>query len=215
VKGILFKPDMVKAIAEGRKTATRRVMKPQPPDGLILACYIENSKVLDFVLADEHGDVVDEKCPQPRYRVGETVYVKEAWFWNNWVETGPELDAEERMGWLLYRLDGEAEEQFPEDYIGFRWNSPLFMPEWAARYFITITGVRTERLREITLDDCIAEGIKPYTFAKGCLSENPPDTRWQFAELWDTINPKYPWDSNPWVWVYEFRLKEGSHASTG
>ena len=79
MKGILFKDWKIKAIAEDdREWQTRRVIKPQPDKGLRIACYTVNDKPIDWVLADEDGDPIDSKCPQPRYQVGEVVYIKEA-----------------------------------------------------------------------------------------------------------------------------------------
>ena len=93
--------------------------------------------------------------------------------------------------------------------------STLFMPEWAARHFITITDVRAERLQEITEEDAIAEGIEEW---EGMFKEynkpnsNPGWTRnplLSYHTLWNSINPKYPWESNPWVFPYTFRRLKG------
>lgn len=73
---------------------------------------------------------------------------------------------------------------------------------------IRITAIRRERLQDITLEDVKAEGIGQYTFARGVLSDNPPDPRWKFIKLWNEVHPKVPdnWESNPEVWVITFEL---------
>lgn len=115
------------------------------------------------------------------YQVGETVYIKEAWCESYYGEP------------ICYKLDGK-ESPGPKDF----WRSPLFMPAWAARYFIQITDVRAQRVQEISYEDIIAEGV-----------DTGQDVHYQ--ELWDSINPKYPFASNCWVWAYTFKLvnKEG------
>lgn len=85
---------------------------------------------------------------------------------------------------------------------------PIFMPRWASRITLEIVNVRVERIHDISNDDVVAEGIPEYTFARGCISDNPPDLRWKFIELWDSINAKrgYGWDTNCFVWVLTFKL---------
>jgi len=171
MKGILFKPDMIKAIVEGRKTVTRRVCLGQR----------ELSNIHDFPIWNA------------RYQAGETVYIKEACcIW-------------------CYQRDGVKDACYKTDEDGMelpapithcsqpqKWRSPLFMPAWAARYFIQITGVRAERLQEIriTPSECRLEGSYWAT---------DPDDEGGFINLWDSINKEHPWSSNPFVWVYTFR----------
>ena len=124
----------------------------------------------------------------------------------------------------LRYFDNPPDEVKPNSYRKEGWykRSPLFMPEWAARYFEKITDIRAERLQEITWEDVLAEGIAQYTFARGCCSDNPPDPRWKFIELWDSINAKpkpvyckdangkkhishyesYPWDEGDKIETY-------------
>ena len=73
---------------------------------------------------------------------------------------------------------------------------------------IRITGIRQERVQDMTIDDMIAEGIAIYTVARGILSDNPPDKRWKFIELWDSIHtkPGTRWNENPPVWVLSFEV---------
>ncbi len=89
-------------------------------------------------------------------------------------------------------------------------HSPLFMPKWAARDFIQITDVRHERLQKITSYDLVAEGCPIDVNRKEEDKEvydNELALMW-YKNLWDSINPKYPWEDNPWVWRYEFKKVE-------
>ena len=148
---------------------------------------------------DDHSDLAKMFA---NYQVDEVVYIKEA---HRYIQN----DGDPYDFGIQYKLDSQVKwwrdnGNLMEYPIDEKWRSPLFLKEIFARHFIKITGVRVERLQEITLEDCIAEGIHSYTFAKSCLSFNPPDARWKFIELWNSINPKYPWDSNPWVFPYDF-----------
>jgi hypothetical protein len=105
---------------------------------------------------------------------------------------------------LVYR----ATEQCGDVY--YKWRPSIFMPRWASRITLEITGVRVERVQEITSDDALAEGIDREK-AESTANWNDYGTGSlyvdQFAALWDSINAKrgYDWDSNPWVWVIEFQ----------
>ncbi len=180
MKGILFKPDMIRAIVEGKKTQTRRVIKPQPthfhyaPDGQY-PCKIDGEQIY------------------ARYQVGETVYIKEAHWYPPEHNQNPNL--------VAYRLI--VAENCGEEAAGKSiWRSPLFMPEWAARYFIKIVSVTPQRLQEVTEEDIKAEG-----FEQGLTK---PGYYYAFGQLWNSINPKFKWNSNPWCFVYTFEFeKEG------
>ena len=207
MKGILFKPDMISAIVDGRKTQTRRVIKPQP-QWLSGAWYWRHPRynygdgdgVHYFHTRHITSSVLEAMMPCARYQVGETVYIKEAWACD--------------LGHIIYRTGSARRGDDTNLHLikskqdeNPSWRSPLFMPEWAARYFIKILAVRAERVQEITEEDCRVEGIAGYTFARGCISQTPPDPRRKFIEPWNSINPKYPYDSNPWVWAYGFKLQ--------
>jgi len=200
MNGILMKPWKVEAIAanpdmewQTRRLSGLKEINKEPDKWSVVPAIMGDG--FDFYVTTNLSAVLRIK---PRYKVGELVYIKEALYRN------PYLDE------AGYMLDQSA--VFINQTIGnmlkWRWKrdilSARFMPQEAARYFIRITGVEAQRLQEISIDDCKAEGIHGYTLAKGCLSDNPPDQRWKFIELWDTINPKYPWDSNPWVFKNSF-----------
>jgi len=202
MNGILFKPEMVQAIVEGRKTVTRRVIKPQPIGRQFITTTM-NPNV--FALLD--GTEKRLKNLKAPYEVGETVYIKEAW--------RPSWKATEHYSApaVEYKLGGEIlartqAGQYPDgQFHNAKWRSPLFMPEWAARYFIEIKDVRAERLQEITLEDAKAEGMPlalPYTRGNDFVGARNLGRLGCFQVLWDSINKDYPWESNPWVFRYEF-----------
>jgi len=207
MKGILFKPDMIKAIVEGRKTQTRRVIKPQPQKLGDLykdpeMCYRQEGVVLVW----QDGFAITKS----RYQPNEIIYIKEsANIYNDTCE------------WNIRYLSDEANKLIypPEEWIAKHYADFLIpytgrtLPAWAARYFITITDVRAERLQEISRNDAIAEGIIPMgrlmdseTWCASFEDQEPtkhPEAA--YGRLWNSINkPPYDWKSNPWVWIYYF-----------
>ena len=214
MKGICFKEPLFHATVEGWKTQTRRIMKPQPEDmmdGQYVCRYVKSSNVrFDAICArDKYGDV---KLFRSRYKVGEVLYLKEPYI---------TLNHDGFANYTYYKFRGDK--PFGDD--GFfdgtwRWENKLFMPVSAARYFIRITAVRCERLQEISWDDCTREGIEHIRIgdAGACvwgiskksgncnvIGSNPPQA---YAALIDKINGRGTWDSNPWVWVYDYELTE-------
>jgi len=224
MKGILFKPWKIKAIAGNpdREWQTRRVIKPQP---IICKGVMrwEKNKGNRFVSInmDDHADLAAQFAP---YRIGETVYIKEAY-----CHKVDPITSKVSVTEFWYRLDN-PEIEFLDDGDGFAvinkdgsykspWRSPLLMPEEAARYFIKIKAVRAERLQEITEEDALKEGIKIMAGTHQSTAKNPetgelklvgqpePFTaRYHYEALWDSLNKGYPWESNPWVFRYKFEL---------
>jgi hypothetical protein len=233
---ILFTGEMVRALLNGRKTQTRRVTKPQPnypgidkfiyqthpfaPSALRGTPAEGKSNVPEiktWLAVDWAGNICGElgKCP---YGVpGDRLWVRETW-------AILALRVSIDQAGISYRADGELspdvvcyprflpkEKRLQADRWfakGRKWHPSIFMPRWASRILLEITDIRAERLQDISIDDCIAEGVPQFSFARGILSESPPDPRWKFIELWDSINAKrgYPWEDNPWVWVIEFKM---------
>jgi len=199
MKGILFRPEMISAIKAESKTQTRRVMGPQPFMQYGVLRW-QPKKGVDINLTDH----LDLALIFARYKVGEVVYIKETY----WVDyLWPDKPTPETR-YIHYKLGHDtqpAARMVAEDIarLGL-WQTPLFMPEEAARYFIKITDIRAERLQEITWEDCKAEGIGQYTFARGCCSDNPPDPRWKFIEAWNSINAKWKRVYNKKLKIYEF-----------
>lgn len=195
MKGILFKPDMIKAIVENRKTVTRRVIKWRPLheglnlsfSGLSVGDYMTDVPTSGKVLYSMGGACWQQRTERefPHYKVGETVYIKEAWC----------LPDPTDKRTICYRGEPVT--------TGQKWKSPMFMPEWSARYFLKIVSVRPERLQEITEEDAFLEGCSIGYGANFQISRKE-----MYQILWDSINPKTPWASNPWVWRIEFERIE-------
>ena len=204
-KPILFNTEMVQAILAGRKTQTRRIMKPQAKCAVPKDCATCNEWRLDW----ETSDACPSKCvttPDPPCIDGDILWVRETWT---------------KMPHYVYRADDEHPEFWDFDD---RWHPSIHMPKEAARIFLRVKDVRNERLRDIGNADAIAEGFSgtpchhenadPALGCTDCLNTGwlePPYA--EFAQLWDsTIKPadldKYGWDANPWVWVIEFERCE-------
>jgi len=197
MKSILFKPNMVSAIIEGKKTQTRRIIEPQPLRGRGIRKYKDL-----FVVYSKSDPLPVLYTLKPRYQVGETVYIKEAWRTEAVYDRTPPCDIGD-SALIEYRL---LPNEILSQIMG-RWRSPLHLPRRFARHFIKILDVRAEWLQEITEEDAKAEGMLP----EGTLlpdfihsADNPVE---QFAQLWNSINKDYPFESNPWVFVYTFELK--------
>lgn len=205
---ILFNTDMVRAILEGRKTATRRVIKFPKNRFTGEIAKADKLKVYkNTILADKisfHEEphfVFDVKPP---CKTGDILYVRETWAWEPCWDCG--MDTEEggcdyeyervynqkkkEYGCYCYRASMEEGEELSVD----TWHPSIHMPKAATRIWLKVTGVKVERLQDIDDDGVVAEGLQ---------IGDPYD------ELWNsTIKKKdldrYGWDANPWVWVIEF-----------
>jgi hypothetical protein len=187
---------MVRAILDGRKTQTRRVMKNPEYMGCFTGdCpHWKDSECVEFI-----AKWAAERCPygQP----GDRIWVRETWSNDTWI-AGPErmfvrhcksVREGER---IIYRADDhEAQGIQIDDSI--TWRPSIYMPRWASRLTLEVTGVRVERLQEISKADCRAEGV---IVPVECTMRDG------FALVWDSLNAtRAPWASNPWVWVVEFK----------
>jgi hypothetical protein len=175
MKPILFSTDMVKAILEGRKAQTRRVVKPQPKYDYYKFDHLDVIGLAVFT----DGTVV--KCPYGK--VGDKLWVRETWY-------------QYADGRVLYRASDNSQNYFS-------WRPSIFMPRWASRITLEITGIRVERLQEITYEGCEREGFRLDVMG------NWDRARLWYKDLWDKLNPKHNWDSNPFVWVIEFKVAAG------
>lgn len=186
-KPILFSAQMVRAILEGRKTQTRRVIKPQPEADL------DPSTV---VAAWDTG-FIDEKCPYGE--TGDHLWIRE----NFWLDkkTG------EMLGYCA-----EDEEKYSNNKTVKKTHS-IYMPRWASRITLEITDIRVERLQDITQADACAEGVLLKSW-EACDSFNTTPER-QFCKLWKDINGPQSWDENPFVWVIEFKVLEIRDTESG
>ena len=187
---ILFNGEMIRAILEGRKTQTRRVIKPQP-DFYVESCYpagTENPPIWwDFWGEDINKRI---KCP---YVSSNRLWVRETWY--------RQFGGSE----IVYRADGEQGIH--------KWDSPLFMLRKFSRITLEITGVRVERVQDISEDDCDKEifgGDFPHNVIPDYGFHGGMSIQECFAVIWDFLNAKrgYGWNVNPWVWVIEFKRVE-------
>jgi len=215
MNGILMKPWKIKAISENpdmewqtRWLSGLKEINKEPDKWSVVPAIMGDG--FDFYVTTNLSVVLHIK---PRYKVGELVYIKEAWraVGRDSTDAIYKLEIQYKDGKRTWHEVNPLKWVWYTDNKGWgvnsKWRSPLFMPAWAARYFIRITGVEAQRLQEISIDDCKAEGIHGYTLAKGCLSDNPPDQRWNFIELWNTINKNQQWNTNPWIFKYRFKLE--------
>lgn len=206
----LFTGPMVRAILDGSKTETRRVVKPQPvnvPDGYYFAPYNKGPKwnlwTPDHKMANSfQGDTKDSCQWTAKTQAGDIIWVKEAHYWDRFEEV-PQEKPEDFPVDFYYRADGECCQQIPECQCGSegkpKWRPSIFMPRWASRIDLLCTAVRVERLHEITEDGAIAEGIP-----KASEEADKWPTK-AYKDLWESINGEGSWQENPFVFVYQFR----------
>ncbi|MBY0438575.1 MAG: hypothetical protein K2W80_10315 [Burkholderiales bacterium] len=207
---IIFSAPMVRAILNGSKTQTRRIVKPQP--------VIRDGEPVWPIGTKRPRGRGFEDCPygQPgdRLWVRETHGVADRWLHD--CETNPPRC-------IAYRADLSAR-NFDPPYVpntaswgwaGMKWRPSIHMPRWASRITLEVTGVRVERLQDISEADAIAEGVvqAPYGWWSGFPGSSSPTAKGAYALLWDSINGPGSWDANPWVWVVEF--KRGAAAMAG
>ena len=195
IKPILFNTEMVRAILEGRKTVTRRMVKPRPePDyAAVRGMYRDSNGRLCAICHSCAGGIHAVYPPCDR---GDILWVRETW-------------SRKETGEYLYKADNEN----PLSYLG--WRPSIHMPREAARIFLRVTGVWVERLQDISEEQAEDEG------APTAFEYNTPDgpvialdedgySYIGFKSVWEgTIKKKdraaYGWDANPWVWVIEFK----------
>ena len=221
MKPILFKGEMVRAIQDGRKTQTRRVIKPQPVHAQVYDYKGERLydgehrlwwwKRLWYDLDTEMQERL-ALLYSPYGQPGDRLWVRET-FAENKAECGePIVYRADNSKGLRYQHTANIGVTFDVD----RWKPSIHMPRWASRITLEITAVRVERLQDIRLDGLIAEGFdldrlkwRDWPQEDGSVIRGT-SSRHDFEELWNSINEKrgYSWESNPWVWVYEFKVIE-------
>lgn len=191
---ILLSGDMVRAILDGRKTQMRRVVKPQPEitlddygNGVIQTSQWKDDKRLSLrVWLDGKG--FNDFCPFGK--VGDRLWVRETWAPTKYPATEN----------YVYKTGFDVKPSFIE-----RWYPSIHMPRQASRITLEITRVRVERLQDISEEDAIAEGFNSNRLLSWNEFVNYSAVHY-FKKTWDSINAKkHPWDSNPWVWVIEFK----------
>lgn len=224
---ILFNTDMVQAILDKRKTATRRICRDgndySVPDMQFYDAEKRTYAVHNYADKEhkESVSIAERTCP---VCPDDILYVRETWTFKNCTEcayffkyepdpcmidtmpTSYEDRDTESKGCYMYRTNY----RHPERIV---WRPSIHMPKAAARIWLHVTGVMVERLQDMTLDDFLSEGVvlRPEAF------NDPDNAYWQardiFRGIWDSTIPKaklpeYGWDANPWVWVKKFERCE-------
>lgn len=234
IKPILFNTEMVRAILDGRKSCTRRLVKPQPdekhtyPLGFVTDST-EKKEVgcFGFGIGEYGGSI---QYAKPQYHTDDVLYIRETWT--------------EECGKYYYRADYDSDYLDPCETLSggypascrnhpgcdgcmatstrIHWHPSIHMPKEAARIWLRVTDVRVERLQDITPKGAESEGVGNLFYDDIGYGEKnygtEVDTEYgiakeQFAWLWESTIKKsdldrYGWDANPWVWVIEFERCE-------
>lgn len=198
-KPILFSTEMVQAILAGKKIQTRRIINPQPKEGVITSDDWNEIYWTSKIKIQDNPDRFEiTETFKPKYQTGDILWVRETWF----KTASPNLN-----GAYFYKASLES------SWV-FKWKPSIHMPKETARIFLKVTNVRCERLQEISEGDSISEGVElfdtnRYKDYEDKKSSGVRKARVSFATLWDSINAKkHPWESNPWVWLYDFERIE-------
>ncbi|MFB4458502.1 hypothetical protein ACE3J9_16345 [Enterobacter hormaechei subsp. steigerwaltii] len=228
-RGMIFNGEMVRAILDGRKTQTRRIMKvqPQPCNHANWPDYSPDSQWKSYpngwcCAVCANGTTIDHRhhakginCPFGA--VGDHIWVREAF-------QGPLVSEElleeyraypekfENPEYCEYAADGEPRPEYCDldDNLRHGWRPSIHMPRWASRLTLEITGVRVERLNSISQKDAQAEGMELTGWRPTYSDPDSGGEVWtpydNFAQLWESIYGEESWQANPWVWVIEFKV---------
>jgi hypothetical protein len=237
VKPILFNTEMVWAIMDGRKTVTRRLIKPQPSKGKDCVGWCIDSTSGKEIGCAGFGRYGNIEFFRPPYQIGDILYVRETWR-----PTVGKMHTLSRDGKrIVYTSDdhngyeykahclGVSDFYFPdgfkesEDYEHMseitskgKWHPSIHMPKEAARIWLKVTDVRVERLKGVTEEQAAKEGAidnRGFIHSPDNEYDEIHTAREHFEKIWDSTIPKqdldtYGWDANPWVWVIEFERCE-------
>jgi len=213
-RGMIFNGEMVRAILDGRKTQTRRIISERHLNLIDLGSQIGECYPLECGIDHENSQsYYREHCPFGK--PGDRIWVRETY-------QGPLFDYEhmeayledsskfEKPDFCVYRADGKPAPEFydADDNLHCCWRPSIHMPRWASRILLEITDVRVERLASISQEDAAKEGYPANPEPYGGSMD-----KWLwFRQLWDSIYPEQSFSHNPWVWVIEFKRVEGSEA---
>ena len=201
MKPILFNTEMVRAIQEGRKTVTRRVMKPQPT-------WIDCGSGKDNVpMQDIH--ILKNNPIEPLYHPGDVLWVRETW---------GAYRAAGDMTCFVYKAEYiDAENENKARKLAGGWHPSIHMPREAARLFLRVESIRAERLRDIDKHwfNYDQEGMRNPALENISIAMQE-----RFISIWNsTIKPtdlsRYGWEANPWVWVIQFERCERPEGCPG
>ena len=208
---ILFSTPMVQAILEGRKTMTRRIVNMEYLNKEPYEWSVKHIDEMLFTFSNK-GCAQSVDIRNPYGQPGDKLWVRETW-------------CKSAREWFFYKAGGSDIKLELLKEEGFKWKPSIHMPKAAARIWLMITDVRVERLQDISEEDAKAEGIEKITLSnevykcyqcdKGHLGINNlcedgffDSANKSFESLWKKINGAESWNSNPWVWVIEFKRIE-------
>jgi len=218
MKQILFNGEMVRAILDGRKTVTRRVIKPKLRDdeyGFNVWYNEETKKYVVEKYDEAESDFYPTRYIEQPYQVGDTLYVREAGMIQSMKMFGKKVKMLFSADNLLIEFsvsDKEYERLSKFEYLN-RFLSPYWLTKDTARIFLLVTDVRVEQLQDITEEQAEKEGCGIKLIPNG-WELNPLN---HFCKIWDSTLPKPSnkfkrnmnrWQDNPWVWVIEFERCE-------
>lgn len=208
---------MILAILAGRKTQTRRIVKPQPVQGTSVCMFADDWQWrrkggIHSTISNKPSGPEDIANDCPYGVAGDLLWVRE----NFWQAVGStqsasgEYESYWKHGIVEYDDQRTKAGWHNNDQYGKGWMArrpSIHMPRWASRIMLEVTGVRVERLEDTSDEDCVAEGcaggngsIPNYGF-----SATPQE---HYRHVWESINGKGSWNVNPWVWVIEFKRLE-------
>lgn len=199
IRPILFSTPMVSAILNGSKNQTRREIKPQP--------IIDEESGYTF-FKDKQLDIHHWKeliLEFAKYQIGDIIWTREAWQYID------DLDEP-----YVYRQK-EQDELKPEYFERMKWKPSIHMAKEACRLFLECTNVRVERLQDVSSKDAQAEGAKDsmkfdelekLKHLDWVIPSPFSEYQFGFLSIWCNINGIKSWESNPWVWVYDFKITE-------
>ena len=201
-KPLIMGPRSIRAWHQNAKTQTRRLVRPQP-EQRGWEVWQNDEGIWEYWYKRYPGAGFGNAPVRQPYAVGDLLWIREAL---------RRLDSRaalgDSLGIIAYAADDSLLAGPNEGFLVWHWKRDklpaMFCPRWASRYYAKVLAVRPERLQDISVEDCVAEGMPSYTRAKGVLSATPPDHRWWYMEWWDELHRKreHKWEANPWVWVY-------------
>jgi len=210
-RGMIFNGEMVRAILDGRKTQTRRPIQWKQTRFTEIGEREDGSK---WPWSEDAEHACDFWHPCPFGAVGDRIWVRETWqAIHDYCDENGHVD-ERRCARSIPRHRGNYWHPVYQEAWGnesredreFPWRPSIHMPRWASRILLEITDVRVERLKSISDGDAIREGCSTADMKSGdCVAD-------VFARLWASIYGDESWNSNPWVWVIEFKRVEGGTA---
>jgi len=204
---ILFSTEMVKAILEGRKTMTRRIIKSRHESGLFAICRRQSDQQITQIVSlgwNEENVEKDISCPYGE--IGDILWVRETFTYGSEMDENGEFNnnrywyrADEdwkQLEWVRNR-DEDNEMVCAEP----KWKPSIFMPRIASRITLQITNIKVERLQDISEADAVKEGID-LSKTSGDWEHTPVQ---EFEKVWTKINGEESWNKNPFIWAIEFK----------